>query len=280
MLVNVLVILAIAAGVVVLMLTAQDRAVGRARLAANVAQAEALALGAEASVLVALRRDMVDAPEADHLGEPWALSLQDEVRLETGVFSVDVTDVNARFDVNRLSARRLSDIRALTRLVAALDLPEATAARIAAGIARDGKVTRLADLAPFGVTAAEIDVLRPHLVALPEDGLVNLNTTDGIVLAAVLGNPAAAQRLLRLRDRSGALTDADLAQSGVIRPPATAFTSNLWDVEVLAEVDGATARMTSRLLRRASLRGREVWVLSRRFGLPEGGRPTLPEGLE
>lgn len=279
-LVNVLVILAIAAGLVLLMLNAQERAVGRARLSSNVAQAEALALGAEASVLVALRRDMVEAPETDHLDEPWARSLQEQVRLETGTFSVTVADVNALFDVNRLSERRLSDIRILIGIVTALDLPEATATRIAAGLARDGKVGRLSDLARYGVSMDEIAILRPYLVALPEDGLVNLNTSGAVVLAALLGNPGAAGRLLRLREKTGYLTDADLAQSGVIRPPATAFTSNLWDVSVLAEVDGATARLTSRLLRRVSLRGRDVSVLVRRFGAPDGERPPLPRGLD
>lgn len=279
-LVNVLVILAIAAGLVLLMLNAQERALGRARLSSNVAQAEALALGAEASVLVALRRDMVEAPEADHLGEPWARSLQEEVRLETGNFSVTVSDVNALFDVNRLSERRLSDIRVLVGIAAALDLPEATATRIAAGLARDGKVARLSDLVRYGVSMEEIAILRPHLVALPEDGLVNLNTSGAVVLAALLGNPGAAGRLLRLREKTGYLTDADLAQAGVIRPPATAYTSNLWDVSALAEVDGATARLASRLLRRVSLRGRDVSVLARRFGVPEDQRPPLPRGLD
>lgn len=278
-LVNVLVILAIAAGLVLLMLTAQERAVARGRLASNVAQAEALALGAEASVLVALRRDMVEAPEADHLGEAWARSLQQEVRLATGTFRVDVADVNARFDVNRLSERRLTDIRVLTLIAAAAEVPEATATRIAAGLAQDGKVERLSDLARFGATAEEIAALDPYLVALPDDGLVNLNTCGAVVLAALLGNAEAAARLLGTREEEGELTDADLAQAGVIRPPASAFTSNLWDVSVLAEVDGAIVRLASRLLRRASVREREVIVTRRRFGIPDTGRPAMPVDL-
>ena len=101
-LVNVLVALALGAALVTLMLTSQDDAIDRARRAGAAAQAEALALGAETSVLVALRRDMVEAPETDSYGEPWAQAAQAEVELETGRFAVTIHDAQAGLDLNGL----------------------------------------------------------------------------------------------------------------------------------------------------------------------------------
>ena len=97
-LINVLVALALGAAIVVLMFTSQENLMDRTRRAAAATQAEALALGAEASLVAALRRDMEVAPETDHMAEPWALAAQEEVQLETGSFSITVNDAQARFD--------------------------------------------------------------------------------------------------------------------------------------------------------------------------------------
>jgi general secretion pathway protein K len=56
-LVNVLVALALGSALVVLMFTSQDNLIDRTRRAAAATQAEALALGGEASVVAALQRD-------------------------------------------------------------------------------------------------------------------------------------------------------------------------------------------------------------------------------
>lgn len=266
-LVNVLVILALAAGLVVLMLDAQDRALDRGRLAGNFAQAEALARGAEASVAVALRRDMIEAPESDHLAEPWAASTQEGVELETGRFSVEVTDANARFDLNRLTGRTLIDAQILGRIAAVGGLSDDVAPRIAAGLAQAGPIAEIDALSNFGLTDAEIAALEPFVTALPVPGALNLNTAGGTVLAAVLNNRPAAMRLIRQRETAGFLTEADLARVGVIRPPNSGFTSDIWDVTAEAEVDGATARTRSRLLRRRSPGKVEVVAVSRRPGV-------------
>lgn len=280
-LVNVLVILAIAAGVVALMLNTQDRAVDRARQAANMAQAEALALAGEASVLVALRRDMIEGPETDHPGEPWAASLQQEVVLETGRFAVAVEDANARYDLNRLVARGIVDIQAFSRIAAAAGVDGAAVARVVAGLAQRGPIADPADLAALGLSPDQVDALTPHVTAFAgTEGQVNLNAAGPLVLGALLGDPAAAARLLLLRAEQGSLDPADLARVGVARPPASGFTSDVWDVTVLSEVDGAVADLHSRLRRRREGDVPEIVVERRRFGAAARGRPPPPQGLD
>ena len=280
-LVNVLVVLAIAAGIVALMLTAQDRAIDRARQAANLAQARALALGAEASVMVALRRDMIEAPEADHLGEPWAGALQQEVVLETGRFAVSVEDANARYDVNRLSERRIADVQAFSRIAAAAGLEGSAIARIVSGLARRGPVSDVRQLTELGVPEVELALLAPHVMALvPPEGAVNLNTAGPLVLGALLGDPQAAGRLARLRAERGFLEASDLARAGVALPPGSGFTSDAWDVTAVAEVDGAVAELRSRLRRDARGDAPVVTAQWRRLGAAPGERPPPPEGLD
>ena len=126
-LINVLVALALGAAIVVLMFTSQENLVDRTRRSAAATQAEALALGAEASLVAALRRDMKEAPETDHMAEPWALAAQEEVQLETGSFSITVRDAQARFDLNALAAGRLAQQQTLARLMTALQLPDQVA---------------------------------------------------------------------------------------------------------------------------------------------------------
>ena len=280
-LVNVLVVLAIAAGIVALMLTAQDRAIDRARQAANLAQARALTLGAEASVTVALRRDMIEAPEADHLGEPWAAALQREVVLETGRFSVSVEDANARYDVNRLADRRIADVQAFSRIAAAAGLEGPAIARVVSGLARRGPLGEASELASLGLSEGEVALLAPHVTALaPPEGAVNLNAAGPLVLGALLGDARVAERIAGLRGERGFLVASDLARAGAAIPPGSGFTSDAWDVTAVSEVDGAVAELRSRLRRDARGDVPAVTVEWRRFGAAPGDRPPPPEGLD
>ena len=280
-LVNVLVVLAIAAGIVALMLTAQDRAIVRARQAANLAQARALALGAEASVMIALRRDMIEAPEVDHLAEPWAAVLQREVVLDTGRFSVNVEDANARYDVNRLAERRIVDVQAFSRIAAAAGLEGSATARIVSGLAERGPLDDASELDSLGLSEDEVALLAPHVTALaPPEGAVNLNAAGPLVLAAMLGDARAAERLARLRAERGFLVASDLARAGAAMPPGSGFASDAWDVTAVSEVDGAMAELRSRLRRDARGDAPVVRVERRRFGAAPGERPPPPEGLD
>jgi general secretion pathway protein K len=263
-LVNVLVTLAIGSAITVLMVTSQDSLLDRTARAAAAVQAEALAIGAETSVTVALQRDMIQAPEADHFGEPWALAAQQDVALVTGQFSIAIEDAQSRYNLNNLAGTGIVQSQIFSRLVRDLGLPNAVAATIVNHISQRGPVSDLAEVPDFPVGAAEI--LRPHVTALPFETGLNLNTANAVVMGAVLGNRAAARQLVQIRERAGFLTREDLAQVGVLATGGTDFTSQVFDITSAAQVDDVTVTLRSRVVRRTGLVVAETVVISRRFG--------------
>ncbi len=263
-LINVLVALALGAAIVVLMFTSQETLVDRTRRAAAATQAEALAMGGEASMVAALRRDMDEAPEVDHFAEPWALATQEKVVLATGRFSVTVTDLRGKLDLNALSLGGLAQQQVFLRLTTALGLPDRAAASIIDALVRGGPVRDLADIP--GLDDAERETLAPHVSLLPTRAPLNINTAEAVVLAAVLGSVSGARQLLKLREDKGFLTKGDLAEAGIIQLGGIGFTSDAFDVTSRAEVDGTTVTLNSRLLRHSDLDTNLVVVTTRRFG--------------
>lgn len=272
-LVNVLVALALGSALVVLMLTSQDDLIDRSRRAAALAQAQALAMGGETSVLIALRGDMQTAPETDHLAEPWALIQQVEVEVGAGRFSVSIHDAQSGIDLNGLGAGGIAQQQVLARLVADLDLPPQTVTQIVNAMAHAGALRSLADIAELdpGTRAA----LDPHVSFLPDGGAVNLNTADAVVMGAVLRNRGAANRLITLRGKVGFLTPADLRDLGLVGTNGAGFKSAVFDVTVTAQVDDVLVSLTSRIQRVQGLGWQDVRVIARRFGPDETA--DLPE---
>ncbi|MGR3502560.1 hypothetical protein [Pseudaestuariivita sp.] len=265
-LVNVLVVLAIAGGLVFLLIGAQEAALDRVSRAADAAIAEQIAIGAEASVVDALRRDLDTAPDTDHLAEPWARAVvQEEVALATGRFSVAVTDLQAKFDINRLAAPSLGTQEFAKRLFRALDLPEERVGDVIRLLRAVGRVDALDDLAAFGVPQETLDTLRPHVTALPVEGTINLNSVDPFLLGVMLQNDSHALQLVSRRSRQGFLTRGDLAAIGALRPENSGFQSNVWLVDVTAEAGSAATRLQTVLVRRNRLGVKGVDILSRRF---------------
>ncbi len=278
-LVNVLVALALGSALVVLMVTSQDAMLDRARRMSAMAQAQALARGAEASVVVALRRDMTDAPDTDSYGEPWALAQQQAVTLDTGRFEVTITDAQSRLDLNMLADGGLAQAQLLARLTAALDLTGDVAPRITARMVRGGPVTSLADIP--GLDAVAIDALSPFVTFLPVPGAVNLNTADEELIGVLLQNRTAAARLVGIRDRNGGLTQADLDDVGIIGAQSAGLTSNVFDMVATAEVDDVSVTLQSRMVRVADTGTPEVIIISRRFGVgADGALPDIPDQTE
>ncbi|MEQ5826266.1 general secretion pathway protein GspK [Sulfitobacter sp. NFXS29] len=274
-LINVLVALALGAAIVVLMFTSQENLMDRTRRAAAATQAEALALGAEASLVAALRRDMEVAPETDHMAEPWALAAQEEVELETGSFSITVNDAQARFDLNALAAGRLAQQQTLARLITALELPDQVALDINGHLIRRGPVRDLAEIQ--ALDAQTRAALAPHVSLLPQSGNVNLNTANETVMAVMLGSPSAARQLVKRRAATGFLTKGDLTDAGIVTLNGIGFTSAVFDVESRAEVDGLTVTLSSRLLRRTVLGQKEVRVIARSFSPQGADAAPLPD---
>ena len=170
----------------------------------------------------------------DHLGEPWALPLQ-EARLASFLSSQPgfassaqdslalqvflsgrIMDLQGRLNVaNLLNNDQLSpsDLTAFAKLWEVLGLPSGQLTSLVGGL-RQSRATakqalasaplppqRLSQLAWLGVSAATLSKLQDHVVWLPERTPINLNTASAEVIYASLPglDLAQAQRLVRAR---------------------------------------------------------------------------------
>ena len=131
-LINVLVILALTASVVHVMISLSEQAITRSQRFSAAGQAQALISAGEASAITALRRDMVEAGQADHEGEPWALVGQTPVPIEGGSFALRIEDAQAKFNLNSLPISGALGLQILQRIVAALEMSPDVTSRIAA----------------------------------------------------------------------------------------------------------------------------------------------------
>ncbi|WP_414901090.1 general secretion pathway protein GspK [Sphingomonas flavalba] len=268
-LVNVLLIVALAASIVVLMVSARDTGIDRSLMMREAARARAVALGGEASAVAALRRDMTEAPESDHMREAWATVIQPDTPIAGGRFSLNVVDARAKFNVNML-ARGVPGAQAmLADMLAALGYPPEYGPLITRLIVTSGPLASLDQLALGGVDAETIARLRTIADALPVDGPINLNTAGAPVLGLLLHDSTKAQQLIARRTTTGFLTPADLAQTGTVTPPGTGFTSDLFYVVTRARIGGTEQVLTSLVRRRTDDAGRpHAEVIGRWWGTP------------
>ncbi|MCX7560520.1 type II secretion system protein GspK [Sulfitobacter sp. F26204] len=265
-LVNVLVVLAIAGGLMVLLISSQEAALDRVARSSDAAIVRQIALGAEASVVDALRRDLDVAPEKDHLNEAWALGvIQQEVVLPTGRFSVGITDLQAKFDVNLLADLTAGTQDFARRLMTALDQPPAIANQIARILGAVGPVARLEELETYGVAPEAIAALAPYVTVLPVSGTINLNSVDPFLLNVMLQNRSQTAQLVRTRESRGSLSLEALTAIGALRPQNSGFTSNAYLADILATAGNARIRMQSVIIRRNARGVKAVEVAQRRF---------------
>lgn len=175
----------------------------------------------------------------DHLGEPWAVPLQ-EARLGSflaaegggataGAFvdeaflSGEVIDLQSRLNLRNLLDTRgepvPATVRSLERLFAQLGLPPSqletlvqrwqAAARAQQASASGASFAEAAPLLPtsvdqlgwLGLSEATVQALMPHVCVLPQATPVNLNTASTVVLRAVTEglDAAGAQQLVSAR---------------------------------------------------------------------------------
>lgn len=248
-LLNVLVVVAAASGLVQVMLAGQESAVSDLSRSHDIAQAEALARGGVASVAVALRRDMLDAPDVDHLQEDWATASQTEVTFDFGSLEVEIEDARGRFNLNSLTAGSFLEQRIFQGLLTALDLPEALSAQIIQSLQNQGPLRDADDLFQRGFSMVDIDLMRPHVTALQTSGPINLNTATMPLMSALFANPAAAQALVARRTSQGQLTRQDLSAFGLAPPAVGGFTSDTFDVALRAQVGTARRTLNRRIFR-------------------------------
>jgi general secretion pathway protein K len=203
-------------------------------------------------VRLILRED-ARAGGADHLGEPWAVPLE-EARLSTFLAAEEnsnvddagsmqqtflsgrVNDLQARLNVrNLMVGGKVSDpaLAAFSKLFEHLGLPpsELTALTENLLLALNTGTTnpqaplmpqRFDQLAWLGLSSKSLAVLRPFVTLLPEATPVNLNTASATVLYACIPSldMAQAQRMVSTRQLSHFRALADASRLlGDITPP-------------------------------------------------------------
>jgi general secretion pathway protein K len=250
-LINVLVILALTASVVFAMVSLSDLAIQRSQRYSAAGQALALIAAGEASAIVALRRDMTEAPLSDNPTEAWAQSGQQEVEIAGGSFALRIEDAQSRFNLNSLPQSGALGLQILQRIVKSLDLPPDVALRIAARLAQPAPLIRLQDLiAEAGLTPNEVTRLSQLATVLPGRTDINLNTAPAALLGVLADNAVQANRLEGLRKRKGFLTADDLATANVILPLGTGFVSRYFQVTVDVTLGDSAQHMQTLLQRR------------------------------
>lgn len=187
-----------------------------------------------------LREDKIGAGSAmvDHLGEPWAVPLQ-EARLSNflaadknntttdlgpemmdAFLSGQIVDLQSMMNLNNLIVGGQIDVHrlpAFARLFEILGLPQSEFSKLAENLRFSvwaGRVTpsplqaplqpmRVSELVWLGVKPQTIAVLEPYVTTLPysTDTRLNVNTASAEVIAAVRGiDLADAQRMVQIRN--------------------------------------------------------------------------------
>jgi general secretion pathway protein K len=174
----------------------------------------------------------------DHLGEPWAVPLQ-EARLSSflaadqsntadsgpevleAFLSGQIVDLQSMLNVNSLvdnGAISEADVRAFERLFELLGLPPAQLDTLVENLrfARDTSASnrsspqaplapqRVEELVWLGLPVATVAALQPYITVLPVHTTVNLNTAPPQVIYAAMDgiSMADAQRLVAERERT------------------------------------------------------------------------------
>lgn len=265
-LINVLVILALISAVVLVMVRSSDLGIARSQIFSDADQGLSFLQAGEASVLAALRRDSLEAPEVDHLREAWATAAQNTTEIEGGRFALEISDAQARLNLNAILGSGVVGPQILTRLVARLKLPDDTAPRILARLGQRRPLLRLEQLIPeAGLAPETLARLREGITLLPGRTEINLNTAPPDLIFALTDNPVQARILLAIRDRKGFLSTGDFAAANVILPAGTGFTSQYFEMTTRVTLGQVSQSLQSVLWRYQNDAGQaDVAVIARR----------------
>ena len=253
----------------------------------NGEQAYAYAMAAESWAYVILRRDRADNKH-DALDEDWSTALP-PIPVEGGFVNGQVEDLQGRFNVNNLVGNEGSvdtvQLDYYKRLLEILDLEPALAPALQDWIDADINATfpdgaeddeyLLADL-PYragnrplvdiselrlvkGYTPEVLVVLEPHITALPELTIININTATPEVLQALHAelDESDVQQLIAARDAEQdgePFTDkkaflAHEALAGLELAIDVGVQSDWFNVQTDVSVGRGQARLESRILR-------------------------------
>lgn len=255
-LVNVLMFVAIAAGLVVLMINREELALDRALRAREAARAMAVVRGGELSALVALRRDGETAPDVDHTGEPWARLSETGAPIEGGSFDLAIADAEGRFNINAVRAGDAASTILFMGIGEAAGLTQEQIVAAIQYVRLNGPVTDLRPLRLAGVDPKVADRLDRLVTALPGRTTLNLNAASEEVLAVLFHDPVVAARLVAVRDRQGFLTQKDLADNNVTLPGGSSFRSSSFWVRTRATIGGTSQQSATLIQRRRAPDGR------------------------
>ena len=239
------------------------------------------ALGAESWVMTILRQDAEDS-QTDHLGEIWAaefpvLPVGGPGEDLQGQIYGELTDLSGRFNVNNLVDDQgeidNDALEQFQRLLAALGLdprfaglaadwidadrnanfPDGAEDPIYTGLvppyrAANQPLSTTSELAALeGMDKATLDLLLPHIAALPGRQSINVNTATGPVLQSLDANITLAdvERLMAEREDGGFADIANSFDPLNLAPPMRALlaeTSDYFQLKVIVQVD--TVRIT------------------------------------
>lgn len=241
-------------------------------------QALQVALGAESWLQAILRQDLEDS-QTDHLGEIWASELPG-LPIDGGEVFGKVEDLQGRFNINNLvgqdGAIDQESLEQFRRLLLALGLDPRIAGIAADWIDADQEaefpdgaedpiytglippyrtanqtLTSVSELAALeGIDKASLDILLPHVTALPPSRsgrtLINVNTATGPVLQSLSEDISAAdvERLLAERAETG-FTDINNSFSSLVTPEVLnqlEETTDYFQLKVIVRID--TVRIT------------------------------------
>ncbi|WP_436812787.1 general secretion pathway protein GspK [Sphingomonas sp. DT-204] len=248
-LINVLMFVAIAAGLVLLMVDREELALDRALRTREAARAQAVVRGGELSAVVALRRDAAEQRDYDAASEPWGALAESGAPIEGGSFDLVIADAEGRFNLNALMSGQAAPVILFGEIAHSVGLDEEQIAKAVAFVRLAGPVTDLRPLRFAGLDPEVTGQLERLVAALPGQTQINLNAASPEMLAILFHDPVVADRLVKVRERQGMLTMKDLADENVTMPPATGFRSSTFWVRTRATI-GDTVQQGATLIQR------------------------------
>ncbi len=258
-LVNVLMFVAIASGLVLLLINREEIALDRALRTREAARALAVVRGGELSAVVALRRDMVTAPNEDNQTEPWAKLSESAAPIEGGTFDLAIADAEGRFNLNMLRGGDAGAIVLFQTIAKEIGLSQDDVIKAVTYVRLYGPVTDIRPLRYAGLDPQATARLEQLVTALPGTTMINLNAADPEMLRILFRDPLAAQRLVEIRKRNGRLTLKDLSDQSLTLPWGTGFRSGTFWVRTRATI-GSTSQQAAVLIQRVQRQDGKIAV--------------------
>lgn len=248
-LVNVLMFVAIASGLVLLMINREELALDRALRVSEAARAMAVVRGGEGSAISALQRDLVAAPDVDHRGEPWAAIAESGVSIDGGTFDLAVSDAEGRFNLNNLMSGDVIETIRFQDIGKAVGLTEDQIVQAIALVRTYGPITDVRPLRQADIDPATLTRLEAMVTALPGRTTINANAVSPELLGVLLNNPDIAARMIAMRERDGELSVEDVTIAGASLPSGVGLNSSTFWVRTRVRI-GDSVQQGATLLKR------------------------------